>query len=92
MFAGALAGIPVALFNVQGTAVTAGFGYIGMVSPLQSMIKDSAIPSSVMSNYVSPIVALIVWFVVPVIAGIVAQLIFSKLLKLYQPADFKQEL
>ncbi|MBS9336341.1 PTS transporter subunit IIC [Fructobacillus papyrifericola] len=92
MFAAALSGIPVALFNVQGTAITAGFGYIGMVSPLQSVIKDTAIPSTVMSNFVSPVIALIAWFVVPVIAGILAQLVFSKMLKLYQPADFKQDL
>lgn len=92
MFAAAIAGIPVALFNVQGTAITAGFGYIGMVSPLQSMIKDAAIPSSVMDNFVSPFVALIVWVIVPIVAGILAQLVFSKWLKLYQPSDFKQEL
>ncbi|CAK1242342.1 Membrane regulatory protein PfoR [Fructobacillus fructosus] len=92
MFAGALSGIPVALFNVQGTPVTAGFGYIGMVSPLQSMIKDASIPSSVMNHYISPMVALIVWVIVPLLAALLAQFIFSKMLKLYQPSDLKQEL
>ncbi|MFC4760970.1 PTS sugar transporter subunit IIC [Fructobacillus durionis] len=92
MFAGAIAGIPMALFDVQGTPITAGFGYIGMVSPLQSMIKDAAIPSTVMNHYISPFVGLIVWVIIPVIAALLAQFIFSKLLKFYQPSDLKQEL
>ncbi|MCD2158942.1 PTS sugar transporter subunit IIC [Fructobacillus sp. M1-13] len=92
MFAAALSGIPVALFDIQGTATTAGFGYIGMVSPLQSVIQDAAIPSTVMSHFISPLIAVLAWFIIPIIAGILAQLIFSKMLKLYKPADFEQEL
>ncbi|MBS9338902.1 PTS sugar transporter subunit IIC [Fructobacillus sp. M2-14] len=92
MFAGALSALTVPLFNIQGTPTTAGFGFIGMVSPLQSMIKDAAIPSSVMNHYINPLVGLIAWVIVPVIASFIAQLIFSKWLKLYSPEDLKQEL
>ncbi|CAK8054638.1 PTS sugar transporter subunit IIC [Eupransor demetentiae] len=92
VFAAALSGIPVALMNIQGTPITAGFGYIGMVSPIQSMLKDSTIPSTVMNHFINPLSALIAWFIVPIIAGILAQFIFAKLLKLYSAEDFKQEL
>ncbi|CAH1852612.1 PTS sugar transporter subunit IIC [Convivina praedatoris] len=88
----ALSGIPVALFNIQGTPTTAGFGYIGLVSPIQSMIKDPAVPLDVMNHFITPVVAVIAWLVVPVIAGFIAQWICCKWLKLYQPSDFKQEL
>jgi len=88
----AISGIPVALFNIQGTPVTAGFGYIGLVSPIQSMVKDPSVPASVMNHFINPIVALIAWLIVPIIAGFIAQFIFSKLLKLYSPMDFQQDL
>ncbi|GAO99760.1 PTS sugar transporter subunit IIC [Fructobacillus ficulneus] len=92
MFAAAISGFAVSIFNIQGTPTTAGFGYIGLVSPLQSMIKDSAIPTSVLDHYITPFAGLIAWVVIPVLAGLAAQFIFSKLLNWYQPEDFKQEL
>ena len=88
----AISGIPVALFNIQGTPVTAGFGYIGLVSPIQSMVKDPSVPASVMNHFINPIVALIAWLIVPISAGFIAQFVFSKLLKLYSPMDFQQDL
>ena len=88
----AISGIPVALFNVQGTPTTAGFGYIGLVSPIQSMVKDAAVPASVMNHFINPVTALIAWIIVPIIAGFIAQYVFSKLLKLYTPMDFQQDL
>lgn len=92
MFAGALSSIAVALFDIQGTPTTAGFGYIGLVSPLQSMIKDAAVPSSVMNNFISPVVALLAWVVIPVVVGLLTQFIFVKVLHLFEPEDLKQEL
>lgn len=88
----AISGIPVALLNIQGTPTTAGFGYIGLVSPIQSMVQDSAVPATVMNHFINPLVAVISWVIVPIIAGFIAQYVFSTLLKLYQPSDFKQDL
>lgn len=92
LLAAAISGIPVALFNIQGTPTTAGFGYIGLVSPIQSMVKDPNVPASVMNHFINPMIAIVAWLIVPIIAGFIAQFIFSKLLKLYVPADFQQEL
>lgn len=87
----AISAIPVALFNAQGTPQTAGFGYIGMVSPLQSFILDAP-DKEWITHVISGFDALIVWFIVPVIAAFISDFIFSKLLKLYKPSDFMQEL
>lgn len=92
LLSAAISAIPVALFNIQGTPTTAGFGYIGLVSPIQSMVKDPTVPAKVMNHFINPLTALIAWLVIPVVAGFIAQYVFSKLLKLYTPADFQQEL
>lgn len=92
LLSAAISGIPVALFNIQGTPTTAGFGFIGLVSPIQSIVKDSTVPSSVMNHFISPLVGVFAWLVVPIVAGFVVQFIFSKLLKLYTPMDFQQDL
>ena len=92
MLAAAISAVPVALFNIQGTPTTAGFGYIGLVSPIQSMVKDPSIPANVMNHFINPFTALIAWIIIPIIAGFIAQFIFSNWLKLYTPADFEQEL
>ena len=92
LLSAAISAIPVALFNIQGTPTTAGFGYIGLVSPIQSMVKDPTVPAKVMNHFINPLTALIAWLVIPVVAGFIAQYVFSKLLKLYTPADFEQEL
>ena len=92
LLSAAISGIPVALFNIQGTPTTAGFGFIGLVSPIQSIVKDPTVPSSVMNHFISPLVGVFAWLVVPIVAGFVVQFIFSKLLKLYTPMDFQQDL
>ncbi|EHN58949.1 PTS sugar transporter subunit IIC [Oenococcus kitaharae] len=92
---GAISGLTVALFNIQGTATTAGFGWIGMVSPIQSFVNNNAEKADTanyISNYINPFLALIVWFVVPVIVGFLVDFLFRKVLKLYRAADFQQEL
>ena len=87
----AISAIPVALFNAQGTPQTAGFGYIGMVSPLQSFIIDNP-DKEWITNSITGFEALIVWFVVPIIAAFISNYIFSNILKLYKPSDFQQDL
>lgn len=91
MLTAAITSIPAALFGIQGTPTTAGFGWIGMVSPIQSIVADPA-DKVFMSHTINPILGLIAWFVVPVIAAIITNLIFTKVLKLYSAEDFHQDL
>lgn len=92
LVAAAITAIPVALFNVQGTPTSAGFGWIGMVSPLQSMFTFDAAEAEVVKHTINFVQFLIVWFIVPAIAGFVVDFLFTKILKLYSPSDFEQEM
>jgi len=92
LVAAAITAIPVALFNVQGTPTSAGFGWIGMVSPLQSMFTFDAAEAEIVKHTINFVQFLIVWFIVPAIAGFVVDFLFTKILKLYSPSDFEQEM
>ncbi|CAM2889974.1 PTS sugar transporter subunit IIC [Weissella confusa] len=92
LVAAAITAIPVALFNVQGTPTSAGFGWIGMVSPLQSMFTFDAAEAEIVKHTINFVQFLIVWFIVPAIAGFVVDFLFAKILKLYSPSDFEQEM
>lgn len=92
LVAAAITAIPVALFNVQGTPTSAGFGWIGMVSPLQSMFTFDAAEAEIVKHTINFVQLLIVWFIVPAIAGFVVDFLFTKILKLYSPSDFEQEM
>ncbi|WP_373891673.1 PTS sugar transporter subunit IIC [Weissella confusa] len=92
LVAAAITAIPVALFNVQGTPTSAGFGWIGMVSPLQSMFTFDAAEAEIVKHTINFVQFLIVWFIVPAVAGFVVDFLFTKILKLYSPSDFEQEM
>lgn len=75
-FTAAIAAIPVALFSISGVPTSAGFGLVGLVGPLASLEAGLSIPLAILS-----------WLIVPVIAALVAQLIFEKTLKLYNKEE-----
>lgn len=91
MAAAALSALPISFLNVQGTPISAGFGWIGFVSPIQSVVRDAA-DKVFQSNVIGVMPAILVWAIVPIIAGIVVDLLFTKVFKLYKPEDFKQEI
>ncbi|MDP1165377.1 PTS sugar transporter subunit IIC, partial [Klebsiella pneumoniae] len=71
-----ISAIPVALFSVSGTPASAGFGLVGLVGPLASLDAGLSI-----------ILLLISWCVVPIVAAFVGQILFEKILKLYDRKD-----
>lgn len=87
----AVSGIPVALMNVQGTPTSAGFGWIGLVTPIQAVAKDAA-DAQWINNYVNPMISIIVFFVVPIVTGFIVDYVLTKIVKLYNPMDFQQEI
>ncbi|UQS86214.1 PTS sugar transporter subunit IIC (plasmid) [Nicoliella spurrieriana] len=91
MVTAAISAVPVALFNVQGTPTSAGFGWIGLVSPIQSMIVNES-ERKFITHTVGIFPSLITWLVIPIIAGVIVNFIFTKVLKLYQPSDLQQEI
>lgn len=88
----ALSAVSVVIFNIQGTPTSAGFGYIGLVSPIQSLSPDSNLSSPMITHFITPWVAILAWVVIPVLAGLLSQFIFSRWLKLYQPSDLQHDL
>ncbi|MCO7127921.1 PTS sugar transporter subunit IIC [Sporolactobacillus shoreicorticis] len=68
--------IPVALFSVSGVPTSAGFGLVGFVGPLASI--DAGL---------SPLLALIIWIIIPVVVGLMIQFLFAKAMKLYKKED-----
>ncbi|ATD55729.1 PTS sugar transporter subunit IIC [Clostridium chauvoei] len=76
LFTAAISAIPVALFNVMGTASSSGFGLVGLVGPLASINAGLNI-----------ILAIVVWFVIPTIASIISLVLFEKVLKLYKKEE-----
>ena len=91
MVAAAISALPISMMNVQGTPTSAGFGWIGFVSPIQSVVRDAA-DKVFQTNMIGVVPAIIIWVVIPVVAGIVVDLLFTKVLKLYKPEDFEQEM
>ena len=67
LFTAIISAIPVALFSVSGTPASAGFGLVGLVGPLASLDAGLSI-----------ILLLISWFVVPIVAAFVGQILFEK--------------
>ena len=76
LFTASLSSLPVALFNVMGTASSAGFGLVGLVGPLASI--DAGL---------NLLTAIIVWFIVPTLSALLSLLIFEKGLKLYKKEE-----
>ncbi len=74
-----ISSIPVALFQVSGTPKSAGFGLVGLVGPLTSIDMGDA--------SISLILALIVWFVIPIVTALLTRQIFGKMLHLYDEKE-----
>jgi uncharacterized membrane protein len=91
MVAAGISALPISMMNVQGTPTSAGFGWIGFVSPIQSVVRDAA-DKAFQTNVIGVIPAILIWAIIPIIAGIVVDLLFTKVLKLYKPEDFEQDM
>ncbi|MCL1948995.1 MAG: PTS sugar transporter subunit IIC [Turicibacter sp.] len=71
-FTAAVAALPVALFNIQGTPTSSGFGIIGLLGPLTAIELGSSLWVTVVS-----------WFIVPTLASVLGLYIFEKGFKMY---------
>lgn len=72
LFTAIVAAIPTALFNISGTANSAGFGLVGLVGPLASFDQG-----------LGAFLLILCWFIIPIMAGLLAHVIFEKVFKLY---------
>lgn len=70
-----ISAIPVALFQINGTPASAGFGLVGLVGPLASMNAGKASINAVM--------AMICWLIIPAFVAIICRFVFEKVFHLY---------
>lgn len=79
----AISGIFAALFNIQGTPFSAGFGFSGLVGPINAMkfMEGNAVGNMG--------IALLAFFIIPFVGAFVVDFVCTKLIKLYENEAFK---
>lgn len=80
----AVVGILAALFNIQGTPASAGFGFSGLVGPINAL--NLAADGWSLANIVIVVVSFVV---VPVVLNILFIYLFEKVVKWIQPEDYR---
>ncbi|TWT16404.1 PTS sugar transporter subunit IIC [Streptococcus sp. sy010] len=76
----ALCSLLVPLFNITGTPASAGFGLVGLTGLFASI-----------NGGLSPVLAPVVWILLPLAIAIATRFVYTKLLKLYSAEVFKFE-
>lgn len=80
----AILGALAAIFNIKGTPASAGFGISGLIGPVNALNLATGGWSA--SNI---LLISIIFIVVPVIFGFIFNFIFTKVVKLVEPSDYR---
>lgn len=80
-----ISGIFAYIFNIQGTPESAGFGFSGLVGPINAFARMEG------SAFNNLIITIIAFFIVPFVSAFVVDYLFVKVLKLYKHEVFKFE-
>ena len=73
-----LSGIGAYLINIQGLPQTAGFGIVGLVGPIQAVEMGTSL-----------LMVIVAYFVIPFVGALLIDLLFNKVLKIYEHEIFK---
>lgn len=81
---GIFAGVLAYLFNIQGTAASAGFGFSGLVGPIAALefMKNGSLGTKIL-------ILFLVYFVATFIMALIIDFILVKVLKIYKRDIFK---
>lgn len=81
-FTAAISGLVSGVFNIQGTAESAGFGLVGLIGPIKALgLLDANTVTSLLIVTVS-------YIIVPLCAALLSHYIFMRVLKIYHPEIF----
>lgn len=80
--AGVLGGIG-ALFNIQGTAMSAGFGFSGLIGPL------AALDAMGEPTFSSVSLVTILFLILPILMGLLSHYLFAHKLNFYEATNFQ---
>lgn len=81
----AVSGVFAAILNIKGTAMSAGFGFSGLVGPLAHLATTDGSALELLK-------AAIVFVVIPVVSGFFFVKLFTKILPIIKPEDYKLNL
>ena len=81
----AVSGVFAAILNIQGTPMSAGFGFSGLVGPLAHLATTNGSALELLK-------AAIVFVVIPVVSGFFFVKLFTKILPIIKPEDYKLNL
>lgn len=71
-----------AIFNIQGNPMSAGFGFSGLIGPVAAMANRP-------TNFANIMLMTILFFVLPILLGLVANYIFSIKTNFFTSKDFE---
>ena len=81
----AVSGVFAAILNIKGTAMSAGFGFSGLVGPLAHLATTNGSAFELLK-------ALIVFAVIPIVSGFFFVKLFTKIVPIIKPEDYKLSL
>ncbi len=81
----AVSGVFAAILNIQGTPMSAGFGFSGLVGPLAHLSTTDGSTLEILK-------AAIVFVVIPVVSGFFFVKLFTKIVPIIKPEDYKLNL
>lgn len=83
----ALNGLLAAIFNIEGTPMSAGFGFSGLVGPI-NFLNLASDGWSVMNI----LIAVLAFVVAPIGFGLLFKYVFTKLIPIVEPEDYRLDL
>ena len=81
----AVSGVFAAILNIQGTPMSAGFGFSGLVGPLAHLATTDGSALEILK-------AAIVFVMIPVVSGFFFVKLFTKIVPIIKPEDYKLNL
>lgn len=83
----AVLGLLTAIFNIQGTPASAGFGISGLIGPINALNLAKGGWS-----FVNIVIVMLIFVIAPIVLSFVFNYVFIKVLKIIKPEDYKLDI
>lgn len=81
----ALLGVLASIFNIQGTPMSAGFGFSGLVGPVNHLNISGF-------SFLNILLTILIFLIAPIVFGIGFNYLFTKVWPIISPEDYKLEI
>lgn len=83
----ALTGLLAAIFNIQGTPMSAGFGFSGLVGPINYInLADGGY------SFTNIAIAILAFVIAPITFGLIFKHVFTKVIPIVTPEDYRLDI